>query len=115
MQAPPDCQCDDKSISYFSFHPALSPAIFTGGVVTGDEEYTLSDVRFGQTSLLDLHIRIKLGDEGQPLITYLPTRELVPPVSHTERMEWVRKSAQRFLEKVLEKEALVGAPPTDIS
>ena len=77
------------------------------------EGNALSFLRPGQKALQNM--AVGLTGEGQPLLSFMPSDEMVPPLGHVERMEWVRKSYERFLEKVLEKEALVGAPPTDIS
>ena len=75
----------------------------------------MSEVRFGQDLSLKLGVNIQASGTGKPVITYKPSTEFSPPVGYVERMEWIRKSYERFLAKVLEKEALVGGPPVDIS
>lgn len=75
----------------------------------------MSDIKlpWAQGSLR-LNISVNGLKNKQPLIQYIPVDQLVAPPGHTERMEWVRKSYERFFEKVLEKEALFGAPPADL-
>jgi hypothetical protein len=74
----------------------------------------LSDIKLPwHTGSLRLNISVDGIRNGQPLIEYKPAEELLAPNGHSERMEWVRKSYERFFEKVLEKEALFGAPPAD--
>jgi hypothetical protein len=76
----------------------------------------LSDIKLPwRHGALRLNISVSGLQNGQPLIEYLPGEDhLTAPGGHTERMEWVRKSYERFFEKVLEKEALFGAPPGDL-
>jgi hypothetical protein len=74
----------------------------------------LSKFKSGQTHALDLGISLRSTYEGEPVVAFVPSRDFVPPNSHPERMEWIRQSYERFLAKLLEKEELVGAPPTDI-
>lgn len=45
---------------------------------------------------------------GQPVVNYVASPELAPPPEYSDRIEWVRKSYERFIEKVLEIEALRG-------
>jgi hypothetical protein len=61
--------------------------------------------------LKDLDLgRIAFSDHsGKPEVNYVPPAELTPPVEYSDRIEWVRKSYERFIEKVLEIEALRGA------
>ena len=58
---------------------------------------------------------IRAAADGGSIVTYTTGRDLLAPHNHPERLEWIRKSYERFLQKVLEKEELVGVPPTDIS
>lgn len=75
----------------------------------------MSNVKPGQPKPLELGIQMRANGDGNTVIAYLPGADFKPPASHPERLEWIRKSYERFLQKVLEKEQLVGAPPTDIS
>ncbi len=52
---------------------------------------------------------------GEPLVEYLRADELAPPSSHPERMEWVRKSYERFFEKVLENDSIAAASSHDLA
>jgi hypothetical protein len=85
-------------------------------VRSSDEGLILSDIKLPwHTGSLRLNISVSGLKNGQPLVEYKPAEEqLVAPLGHTERMEWVRKSYERFFEKVVEKEALFGAPPIDL-
>lgn len=75
----------------------------------------MSDIKLPwQTGSLRLNISVDGLKQGQPLVEYLPAQELVAPTGHTERMEWVRKSYERFFEKVVEKESLFGTTPPDL-
>lgn len=44
--------------------------------------------------------------EVQPIKTLSSLDDLTVPLSHEERLEWVRKSCERFFEKVREFESL---------
>lgn len=47
---------------------------------------------------------------GEHVVSFAANvEELVPPVSHDERIEWVRASYQRFIAKVAELDALRAA------
>lgn len=46
---------------------------------------------------------------GQPAVSYKPSAELSPPADYSDRIEWVRQSYERFIEKVLEIETIRGA------
>jgi hypothetical protein len=52
------------------------------------------------------------NDSSAAAIYYPPRRQegLNIPASHEERLEWVRKSCERFFEKVREFDALRGLP-----
>jgi hypothetical protein len=78
------------------------------------EDNTLSKLKSGQDSALELGISLRNAYDGEPVVAFVPSRDFVPPHSHSERLEWIRKSYERFLAKLLEKEELVGPPPTDI-
>lgn len=57
-----------------------------------------------------LEFGISIGElGGKPVVNYVPSPELAPPPEYPDRIEWVRKSYERFIEKVLEIEALRGA------
>ena len=75
----------------------------------------MSDSNTGHITALQLAINILNRGNGQPAIQYAASGEFIRPDSHQERMDWVSKSYERFLQKVLEKEELVGTPPTNIS
>jgi hypothetical protein len=45
---------------------------------------------------------------GQPVVNFKPSAEMAPPTEYSDRIEWVRQSYERFIEKVLEIEALRG-------
>ena len=44
--------------------------------------------------------------EVSPIKTLTSLEDLATPLSHEERLEWVRKSCERFFEKVREFESL---------
>jgi hypothetical protein len=57
-----------------------------------------------------LEFGIAFSDRGgRPEVNYIPSPELAPPSDYTDRIEWVRKSYERFIEKMLEIETLRGA------
>lgn len=45
---------------------------------------------------------------GEPVMDFKPTPDFAPPVDYSDRIEWVRQSYERFIEKMLEIEALRG-------
>lgn len=47
---------------------------------------------------------------GQPVVNFVPSPELVTPPDYADRIEWVRKSYERFIEKVMEIETLRSGP-----
>lgn len=82
---------------------------------SSDEGLILSDIKVPwHSGCLSLNISVNGLINGEPLLQYKPADDMVAPPLHTERMEWVRKSYERFFEKVLEKEALFGTPPADM-
>lgn len=51
--------------------------------------------------MLDSGLTIKSDRDGQPtLIFKTDAREIFPPETHEERMEWVRSSFSRFYSRV---------------
>lgn len=102
---------DERSISYFSFVTAAKLATISAG----SEDDSLSKVKPAHQQPLELGIQMRANADGNAVISYIPGTDFRPPASHPERLEWIRKSYERFLQKVLEKEQMVGAPPTDIS
>ncbi len=51
--------------------------------------------------MLDAGLTIKSDRNGQPtLIFKTDAREILPPETHEERMEWVRSSFSRFYSRV---------------
>lgn len=70
-----------------------------------DEEAHLTDFK------LDAHATRIVG---HPLSSEKPQGENPGSGGYIERLEWVRKSYERFLAKLVENEALVAAPPADI-
>jgi hypothetical protein len=55
---------------------------------------------------------ISVGERlGGPVVNFAPTPEVVMAPEGPDRIEWVRKSYERFIEKVLEIEALRGPAP----
>jgi hypothetical protein len=59
-----------------------------------------------------LDFGISIGERlGKPQVNFAPSPELAPPAEYPDRIEWVRKSYERFIEKVLEIEALRGPAP----
>lgn len=47
--------------------------------------------------------------EAAPVRTLSSLDDLSVPLSHEERLEWVRKSCERFFEKIREFETLVNS------
>ena len=83
-------------------------AYYTDALAT-DEGYRLSDIKLpGLGTTVHAGIRIEGSPDGKPTVSYRSSPDLVPPRDLAERLEWVRKSYERFIEKVLEKEALLG-------
>jgi hypothetical protein len=74
----------------------------------------LSKLKSGHTHALDLGLSLRGAYDGEQVVSFAPPRDFVTPNSHVERLEWIRESYERFLTKLLEKEQLVGVPPTDI-
>lgn len=74
----------------------------------------MSKFKAGQSHALDLGISLRGSYDSEPVVAFVPPRDFVPPQGHPERLEWIRQSYERFLAKLLEKEELVGAPPSDI-
>jgi hypothetical protein len=74
----------------------------------------LSKVKSGHIDVTSLGISLRGNYDGEHVVSFAPSNDIVPPNSHVERLEWIRQSYERFLAKLLEKEQLVGAPPTDI-
>jgi hypothetical protein len=69
----------------------------------------LTDAKLPITGV-PLEFGITIGEQsGKPVVNYVPSPELAPPPEYTDRIEWVRQSYERFIEKVLEIEALRGA------
>jgi hypothetical protein len=55
---------------------------------------------------------ISVGEDlSKPVVNFAPTPEVVISPEYPDRIEWVRKSYERFIEKVLEIEALRGPAP----
>ena len=55
--------------------------------------------------MLDAGLSIKADREGQPtLIFRTDAREIIPPETHEERMEWVRAAFSRFYSRVQESD-----------
>jgi hypothetical protein len=57
--------------------------------------------------MLSFAIRLDSDSIGQPTVAYLPQADdFSAPSTHEERLEWVRQSYERFIEKVLERDVL---------
>lgn len=55
--------------------------------------------------MLDPGMSIKADRDGQPQLVFkTDVRELLPPETHEERMEWVRSSFERLYSRVQESD-----------
>jgi len=55
--------------------------------------------------MLDAGLRIRTDRDGQPSLVFrTDMREILPPETHEERLEWVRSSFSRFYTRVQESE-----------
>lgn len=54
--------------------------------------------------MVDTGLIVKSDRDGQPTLLFkTDAREILPPETHEERMEWVRSSFSRFYAKVNEQ------------
>jgi tyrosine-protein phosphatase YwqE len=55
--------------------------------------------------MVDTGLIIKSDREGQPALFFkTDAREILPPQTHAERMEWVRSSFSRFYTQIEEND-----------
>lgn len=55
--------------------------------------------------MVDTGLIIKSDKDGQPTLLFkTDAREILPPETHEERMEWVRTSFSRFYSRVNESD-----------
>ncbi len=55
--------------------------------------------------MVDTGLIIKSNKDGQPTLMFkTDAREILPPETHEERMEWVRTSFSRFYTRVNESD-----------
>jgi hypothetical protein len=54
-------------------------------------------------NMLDAGLSIRSDKDGQPTLVFkTDLREILPPETHEERLEWVRSSFSRFYSRVQE-------------